>query len=72
MVYFSNPFGLFTSTTTNSLLQSTGYTDSDLFFNFDAGSFINNYTSGQLSGVLVQVISTDSAHIQKQVQRAQC
>jgi hypothetical protein len=44
---FSNPFGQFTSTTTNFLLQSAGYTDSDLLFNFDAGSFINNYTPGQ-------------------------
>lgn len=43
---FSNPFN-FTSATTTSLLQSTGYTDTDLLFNFDAGSFISDYTPGQ-------------------------
>lgn len=43
---FSNPFGLFTNATTSSLLQSTGYTDQDLLFNFDAGSFMNTYSPG--------------------------
>ena len=41
----------FTGATTTALFQSTGYTDQDLLFNFDAGSFLNNYSYGNGEGI---------------------